>query len=149
MKTAALFTWACTALAGMGLLAIWLIEYDLGQPGGTASRLPKTVIGGHALLALSGFVTWVVYLITGWDVLAWIVLAVLAVVASLGSVMLGRWVTVRRSIAAVGGRHHRPPGRVPLPAESHFPLPLVIGHGVLAVSTVTLVALTCLHLTGG
>lgn len=143
MRAAALITWTATALAGMTLLAIWMIEYDARGPGGPVSRLPRTVIYGHALLAVAGLTTWVVYLITGWDALAWVVLAGLCVVAVLGSVMLGRWVTVRRALAGAAGGVPRP-GRVPLPAESQFPVAVVAAHGVLAVTTVTLVTLTCL-----
>jgi hypothetical protein len=35
-----------------------------------------------------------------------------------------------------------------LPAESHFPVPVVVAHGLLAVSTLTLVGLTCLGMGG-
>jgi manganese efflux pump family protein len=38
--------------------------------------------------------------------------------------------------------------RVPVPPERHFPLPVVIGHGVLAVTTILLVLLTALHAFG-
>lgn len=145
MRVAALLTWAVTALAGAGLLAIWLIEYNVSGRGGAASRLPRTVIGCHAGIAVCGWLTWLAYLLTGWQVLAWIVLAGLAVVATLGSVMVGRQVQVRRALAVAAGDPSLPRPRIPMPTESHFPLPLVLGHGALAVTTVTLVALTVLR----
>jgi hypothetical protein len=72
MTVAALITWTVTAFAGLYLLAIWLIEYDVSAPGGAPTRLPRTVISGHVLLASSGLVVWVSYLIVDRDLLAWI-----------------------------------------------------------------------------
>jgi hypothetical protein len=105
------------------------------------------VVGGHVLLAASGLGAWVGYLIVDRDMLAWIALAALGAVALLGFTMLGRWIMVRRAIsAALRGRPRDAfaSSRVPLPAESHFPIPVVVAHGLLAVSTLTLVGLTCL-----
>lgn len=151
MRVFALFTWFVTAFAGLYLLAIWLIEYDIGAPGGAVTRLPRTVVSGHVLLAASGLVAWIAYLILDRDMLAWIALATLGAVALLGFTMLGRWILVRRAIAAAlrarpGDGFTR--ARVPMPAESHFPVPLVVAHGLLAVSTLTLVGLTCLGMGG-
>jgi hypothetical protein len=151
MSVFALFTWFVTVFAGLYLLAIWLIEYDIGAPGGAVTRLPRTVVGGHVLLAASGLGAWVGYLIMDRDMLAWIALATLVAVALLGFTMLGRWIMVRRAISATF--HARPSdafvsARAPLPAESHFPVPVVVAHGLLAVSTLTLVGLTCLGVSG-
>ena len=151
MSLAALFSWLITASGGLYLLTIWLIEYDIGAPGGAVSRLPRTVISGHVLLAASGLGAWVGYLIVDRDMLAWIALATLVAVALLGFTMLGRWIMVRRAISATF--HARPSeafasARAPLPAESHFPVPVVVAHGLLAVSTLTLVGLTCLGMGG-
>lgn len=151
MSVVALFTWFVTVFAGIYLLAIWLIEYDIGGPGGAVSRLPRTVVGGHVLLAASGLGAWVGYLVADRDMLAWIALATLVAVALLGFTMLGRWIMVRRAISATLRARPRDAfarARLPLPAESHFPIPVVVAHGLLAVSTLTLVALTCLGLSG-
>jgi hypothetical protein len=148
MRVVALCTWLVTVFAGLYLLAIWLIEYDIGAPGGAVTRLPRTVISGHVVLAASGLAVWIAYLLVDRDMLAWIALATLGAVALLGLTMLGRWIMVRRAIAAA--LRARPgdarlPGRAPpLPAESSFPIPVVAAHGVLAVSTITLVLLTVL-----
>src|SRR5580704_17876800 len=147
MSVFALFTWFVTVFAGLYLLAIWLIEYDISAPGGGFSRLPRTVIGGHVLLAASGLAAWVGYLIVDRDMLAWIALAALVAVALLGLTLLGRWIIVRRALgAALRARPHDAfaRGRVNAPAESHFPVPVVVAHGVLAFSTITLVLLTVL-----
>src|SRR5215469_300345 len=149
MSVFALFTWFVTVFAGLYLLAVWLIEYDIGAPGGAVSRLPRTVLGGHVLLAASGLGAWVGYLIVDRDMLAWIALAALGAVALLGFTMLGRWIMVRRALAAaLRGRPRDSFARVRLPAESHFPVPVVVAHGLLAVSTLTLVGLTCLGISG-
>ena len=75
MTVAALITWIITAFGGLYLLAIWLIEYDVSAPGGAVSRLPRTVITGHVLLATTGLVVWIVYLIVDRYMLALIALS--------------------------------------------------------------------------
>jgi hypothetical protein len=149
MVFVALISWIMTVSAGLYLLAIWLIEYDIGAPGGAVTRLPRTVISGHGLLASSGLLVWIGYLIVDKNVLAWIALATLAAVVPLGLTMLGRWVVVRRALGAAlraGPRNVFAPARTP--AESHFPVPVVVAHGVLAFSTVALVLLTVLGVGG-
>ena len=151
MNVFALITWFVTVFAGLYLLAVWLIEYDVGAPGGAVSRLPRTVISGHVLLAASGLVVWIGYLIVDRDMLAWIALATLVAVALLGFTMLGRWIMVRRAISATLRARPRDAfarTRAAMPAESHFPIPVVVAHGLLAVSTLTLVGLTCLGMVG-
>ena len=151
MALVALITWIMTVCAGLYLLAVWLIEYDIGAPGGAVSRLPRTVISGHALLASSGLVAWIGYVITDREVLAWIALAALLAVVLLGLTMLGRWITVRRAIAAALRARPRDAlarARVSAPAESAFPVPVVMAHGVLAFTTLILVLLTVLGVGG-
>ena len=147
MNVVALITWVVTAFAGLYLLVVWLIEYDVSAPGGSVSRLPRTVITGHVLLATSGLVVWIIYLIEDRDILAWIALSTLCVVALLGLTMLGRWITVRRALRAAlraSSREGRVAARAATPAEGHFPVPVVLGHGLLASTTLALVALTVL-----
>jgi hypothetical protein len=151
MSVAALITWIITAFGGLYLLVIWLIEYDVSAPGGAVSRLPRTVITGHVLLATSGLVVWIIYLIEDRDILAWIALSTLVAVALLGLTMLGRWIAVRRALAAAlraGARDGRPTTRTAMPAEGHFPIPVVLGHGLLAGTTLALVLLTVLGVGG-
>jgi len=126
MRVVALFTWFTTVFAGLYLLAVWLIEYDIGTPGGAVSRLPKTVITGHVLLAASGLTAWIAYLIVNRAMLAWIALAALLAVALLGFTMLGRWIMVRRAISAALRARPRDAlasARAPMPAENCFPIP--------------------------
>lgn len=170
MSELALLTWVVTALGGLFLLAIWLIEYDPDFQRAAATRLSVPVISGHAMLAIFGLGTWVTYLITDDDQFAWVTLAILAAVVSLGMSMATRWVVVYRSTArpargrvpaaasvgpgraAVAGRlGEGSPGSSDylVPPERHFPIAVVIGHGILAFTTLALVLLTTLNLGGG
>jgi len=166
MSEIALLTWVVTALGGLFLLAIWLIEYDPDFQRAAATRLPVPVISGHATLAILGLAIWVTYLITGDDQFAWATLAILAAVVSLGLTMATRWVVVYRTTAkpargrvaaaAVAAGPGRAAGTAHLssnsdrareflvPPERHFPVAVVIGHGVFAFTTVILVLLTVL-----
>jgi hypothetical protein len=147
MSIAALIAWVITAFGGLYLLVIWLIEYDISAPGGAVSRLPRTVITGHVLLATSGLVLWVIYLIEDRGTFGWVALSILVAVALLGLTMLGRWITMRRTLTAAlrAGTGEGPgPARATMPAEGHFPAPVVLGHGLLAGTTLTLVLLTVL-----
>ncbi len=169
MSGIALLTWVLTAFGGLFLLAIWLIEYDPDFQRAAATRLPVPVISGHAALAVCGLAVWVIYLVTGDDHFAWATLAILAAVVGLGVTMAIRWIGVYRttakpvrreratvavaaapgafaaSVSAVGSDRSR---EFLVPPERHFPVPVVIGHGVFAVTTVVLVLLTTLGVGG-
>jgi uncharacterized membrane protein len=188
MSVFALIAWVITVLAGLFLLAIWLIEYDPDVQKAAATRLPVPVISSHATLAVCGLIVWVTYLITGEDKFAYATLAVLIGVVLLGVTMAIRWVKVYRTTGAPQKRAARAPA-VPAPAgvgtsatinvfdaeprhnrdsaslngsssavrasstllvppERHFPLAVVIGHGLFAVTTVVLVVLSVLGLGG-
>jgi hypothetical protein len=170
MSLAALFSWMITAGGGLYLLTIWLIEYDHEFQSGTATRLPVPVISTHALLAIIGMGLWGYYLFSNSTRLAWVAVAVLAAVATLGLIMAARWVVVYRThrapqvALATSGAHSAPaslfsatqrsgagrdPGlRAAGPPERHFPLPVVIGHGIFATVTIVLVVLTALRVRG-
>jgi hypothetical protein len=143
MGVAALISWLVTASGGLYLLVIWLIENDTGSRYVMASRLPLPVISGHALLAMAGLAVWSVYLLTDRTALAWAAAATLAVVALLGLAMVARWIGVYRAPA---GPDRRAAGedRLTVPAERNFPALVVLGHGVLAASTIALVLLVAL-----
>lgn len=136
MDIAALIAWAITALGGFYMLGIWLSRG--GVRGGT-SRLPVPVVFGHFALAAAGLVVWIIYVITDTDVLAWTAFGLLVPVALLGFTMLARWIPVyqARAAAPAGGEQS-------VPAERHFPVPVVAGHGLAAVTTVVLVLLSAL-----
>jgi hypothetical protein len=146
MTVVALITWLTTAAAGLYLLAIWLIEYDREFQSAAATRLPVPVISTHVMLAVSGLVVWVLYLITDVRQLAITAALILVAVALLGLTMAIRWIGVYRAPPAAADDAHAPAA---VPPERHFPLPVVIGHGIFAVTTVVLVLLTALGVVGG
>jgi hypothetical protein len=138
MGVAALISWLVTALFGLYLLAVWLIENDVTHRGAAASRLPAPVIVGHVLLALTGLVFWAVRLARG---------------------RLGRGGDPRRCChpgpdhvypvdpgapCLRGGRSQGGPAEFDFPAERAFPVSVVAGHGLLAGTTFTPVLVTML-----
>jgi hypothetical protein len=141
MSVAALSTWIVTILAGLTLLVIWIIEYDREYQSAAETRLPVPVISAHALLGMGGLVLWIVYLAIGDERLAWATVAALGTVALLGLIMAARWIGVYRAFANPGPSFTR---RTVVPPERHFPLPVVVAHGILAVTTLTLVLFTAL-----
>ena len=120
MGVAALISWFVTAFVGLYLLAVWLIENDVKHRG-AASRLPAPVISGHVLLALTGLTVWVLHLLSGSAAWGWAALGILAAEASAGTA-----------------------AEFDFPAERAFPVSVVVGHGVLAATTLTLVLLALL-----
>lgn len=120
MGIAALIAWLVTAGGGFVMLGLWLT--------GSNRRLAAGLVLGHFALAAIGLVLWIVYLVVGDDALAWLAFALLLVVALLGFTMFTRWLPARRSDIA----------------EARFPLPVVLGHGLLGATTLVLVLLTAI-----
>jgi manganese efflux pump family protein len=129
MAIAALVTWVLTAGGGFVMLGMWLSRGGARRPG--ATRFPSALIFGHFALAAIGLILWIAALITGSQGVAWTALALALLAAVLGFGMLARWVPARRSAGDE-------------PVEKHFPVPVVIAHGVFAVATVVLVLLAAL-----
>ncbi|MEU0405203.1 hypothetical protein ABZ318_34320 [Streptomyces sp. NPDC006197] len=143
MDIAALVTWLITALGGFFMLGVWIRRGGVRQQRTGTSRLPAPVLFGHFVLAAVGLVVWIVYLAVDRTALAWTAFGLLVPVALLGFVMLARWLPVLR--AGTAGT----PADAEAPAERHFPVPVVIGHGLFAVATVLLVLLTALGVGDG
>jgi hypothetical protein len=141
MSVAALFTWMVTILAGLILLVIWIIEYDREFQTAAATRLPVPVISAHVLLGMGGLMLWISYLVLNEERLAWATVAALGAVAVLGLIMAARWLRVYRAVANPGPSLTR---TTIVPPERNFPLPVVLGHGILAVTTLVLVLFTVL-----
>jgi hypothetical protein len=141
MSVAALFTWMVTILAGLILVVIWIIEYDPEFQTAAATRLPVPVISAHALLGLGGLMLWIGYLLEDQQQLAWAAVAALGTVAVLGLIMAARWISVYRTVVDPGPSLTR---STTVPPERNFPLPVVVVHGILAVTTLVLVLFTAL-----
>ena len=159
MRFIALIAWFVTALGGLYMLAVWLIENDASDRRNPASRLPLPLIVAHMTLAVSGLVVWVAYLLLDRDVLAWTALGILGGIALLGFTMFARWIPVYRTQGATpepvpvpvgAGLEPAQPAMVIQdgPPEGNFPLFIVIAHGLFAVSTIVLVLLSALGIGG-
>lgn len=144
MAFAALLTWVAGALAGLCLVTIWLIEYDESV---SASRLPRTVVGAHGLLAVIGLALWYEYVSTDASRLAWAAGLILAAVTILGLIMGRRWIGVYRAHSTFAQSRRHGDG-VGVPPERHLPLPVMILHGIFAGATILLVALSALDIGG-
>jgi hypothetical protein len=160
MRYIALIAWFVTALGGLYMLAVWLIENDATDQRNSASRLPLPVIVAHMTLAVTGLVVWIAYLLLDRRALAWAALCILGAIALLGFTMFARWIPVYRATGAVAEPERVPAGAAvesaPAvevvrggPPEGNFPLFIVVAHGTFAVSTVVLVLLTALGVGGG
>jgi hypothetical protein len=141
MSIVALFAWMITIFVGLILLMIWIIEYDREFQKTAATRLPVPVISVHALLGLGGLTLWIGYLLVDERRLAWASVAILGTVAALGLIMAARWIGVYRAFAAPGSSLTR---SMTVPPERNFPLPVVVAHGILAITTLVLVLFTAL-----
>ena len=144
-------TWLLTAGGGFLLLATWIRNGGTRRAG--ASRFPPALIFGHFALAAAGLIVWIVYLFTDQHALAWTAFVLLLPVALLGFTMLARWIPTYRATAAVhAGTATSATGARPVPAdtpaEKHFPVAVVAGHGLFAVATVVLVLLAALEIGG-
>ena len=142
MKWAALITWVLTAGGGFVLLSIWLSRGGMRQQGEGGNRIRPPLIMSHFLLAATGLVLWIVYLVNDSDTLAWIAFAALLVVALLGFTMFAIWLQRRPQRGALT---ETTPST---PAEQHFPVSIVGLHGVLAATTLVLVLLTAAGVGG-
>ena len=136
MQWAALITWVITAGGGFVLLSIWLSRGGMRQGAEGGSRIRPPLILSHFLLAATGLVLWIIYLVSDSEALAWIAFAILLVVAVLGFTMFGIWLRQRQGRA---GAVETPVAD--RPAEQHFPVAVVAAHGLLAATTLVLVLL--------
>jgi len=131
MAIAALITWIVTAGLGFTMLGMWLSKGGMRAAQSDAAiptRLVPPLIFSHFLLAAAGLIVWIVYVIIDKDILTWIALGLLVIVAILGETMFLRW------------RH----SRTEATPEARFPVAVVYGHGLFAAATVVLVLLTAL-----
>lgn len=141
MKWAALIVWVITALGGFGLLAIWLQRGGIAQSSQPGRRIRTPLIFSHMLLAATGLVLWIIYLADHRKGFAWAAFGLLLVVASLGFGMLALWLQ-RRQAGRVAAPAAAGAGEGSVPAEQHFPVPIVVVHGLVAATTLVLVFLT-------
>jgi hypothetical protein len=155
MSLITLFIWIATAGGGLFLLSVWLIEYDKDQQPTVRSRLSVPLILAHVIPAGGGIIVWGAFLIYGWAWLAWLALGTLALAVPLGLTMAARWLGVYRAkwantryVGAQRGSTTEFAAQLTAddgPAERNFPVALVLAHGALAITTVTLVVVAALR----
>jgi hypothetical protein len=150
MSIAALVTWVITAGFGFFMLVRWATRGGVRKVDGAETHLPPVRVFTHFGLAAAGLIVWIIYLVTGATLLAWIAVADLVLVAILGVVMARQWAKDGRAAmaTATAGAARSDAGGVDL-AEQHIPRPPVVLHGVFAVSTVILVLLSAIGIGGG
>jgi len=126
VEWAALLAWLLTALGGASLLVQWLRHGGLRQREGI--RFMR--LFAHAGLAVVGVGLWIAFVVSGEVVFAWIAVGILVAVALLGATMFVIW------LRGQNRREH-----TTVPAETSFPVPVALLHGVLGVSTLALAVL--------
>ena len=126
MQWAALVAWLLTAFGGATMLVQWLRHGGASQREGI--RAPRLL--AHAGLAVLGLAFWIAFLVSDESALAWAAVALLLVVGLIGTAMFASWIRGRNRL-----------DHTAVPAETGFPLPIVLGHGVLALATLTLAVL--------
>lgn len=141
MSIAALITFIVAATGGFVMLGQW-VSRGGARAGSTITEAPTSLspiaVFGHFLLAVMALVLWLVYLVADSTALAWVVFGVLIIVAALGISVLLRWRVSGCPIHRASAEHR------PERPESHFKVPVVLGHGAFAVATVALVLLVAL-----
>jgi manganese efflux pump family protein len=152
MSIAAFGAWLVTALLGLYMFTIWLIEDDESESAAGIRRLRAPVVFSHVGLAFTGLALWFVYLNVGVEQLAWAAAGIVVIVAALGVTMFTRWIGIRRLASAQAASAARPPAppglfdpgpparpvALPgpaLPPERNFPVSVVALHGICAVIT--------------
>jgi hypothetical protein len=138
MEWIALIAWLLTAVGGFILLSIWLARGGMQGAREPGSRIRPGLILSHFALAATGLVLWIIFVARDSDALAWIAFVILLVVAVLGWTMFAIWWRRRQSGAAAQAVDPA------MPTEQHFPVLVVTGHGILAVTTVVLVFLAAI-----
>jgi hypothetical protein len=139
MKWAALITWVLTAGGGFVLLSIWLARGGMKSQA-AGNRIKPPLVMSHFLLAATGLVLWIIYVVNDSGAVAWTAFVLLLVVALLGFTMFAVW--LRRRQAGMGA------ATTDTPAEQHFPVAIVGPHGLLAATTLVLVLLAAAGVGG-
>ena len=159
MDVAALILWILTAGGGFFLLGTWIAKGGARRDG-AGSNFPPPVIFGHFVLAAVGLVLWIGYVASDNKGIGWTAFVLLAIVALLGFTMFARWIPTLRATRGTGApapvpERTAPRGGITMAsaqstdvAERHFPLPIVLGHGALAATTLVLVLLALLEVGG-
>lgn len=143
---AALCGWLLAAGSGSYILGGWIRRSGIRGLRARDAGLPPVVIFGHFTLAVAGLLVWVIYLATSQAALAWAAVGLLLPVAALGMAMVTLGPSGDRGPGTSSAAGQR--AAQVAPAGRRTPVLVVVGHGLLAVSTVLLVVLAALGASG-
>lgn len=118
---AAVITWVFTASIGAYMLRTWIARGGLRRQRATGVGVPPAVVFGHASVALTGLLTWSVFLATSWAPLAWTGVAFIASAIALGVGTVTLWTpypVVLPAAAAAPGAAPSRPGPAAAPADA-------------------------------
>lgn len=66
------------------MLRSWVSRGGLRRQRATGAGVPPAIVFGHAGVALAGLLTWLAFLVTGWDLAAWLGVLLIAAAITLG-----------------------------------------------------------------
>jgi drug/metabolite transporter (DMT)-like permease len=147
----ALGIWIVTILGGAYL---WSFTTGINRPesNARATRLPRSLLFIHPLLALTGLVLWIGYVVSDEPPFAWSALAVLLVGGGIGSFLAHRTLRDRPRAPLAAAAVTEPPSTPQEAlaandrrAEHQMPVPAIVLHGVLAVGTIVAVLVAALQ----
>ncbi len=85
LAVATLVSWLIAEILGVWMLSRWIASGGLRQRRARPDGVPRSVIFGHAGLAITGFACWVSFLVTTSAVLAWLAIGFLALAIGFGT----------------------------------------------------------------
>ncbi len=91
LAVAAFGSWLITEALGAYMLRSWIISGGARRGRPRPQAMPWPVLAGHAGLAFSGFVCWLIFLATAWPVAAWLALGLLMPAIGLGISTVTVW----------------------------------------------------------
>jgi len=91
MRFATLIVWLFTASLGAFMLRTWLARGGLSAERAKAGGLPPQLIFGHAAVAITGLLAWVVFVASGVRPFAWTAVALIMLAVGLGLSTVTLW----------------------------------------------------------
>src|ERR1700752_3788861 len=91
MRFATLIVWLFTASLGAFMLRTWLARGGLSAERARAGGLPPQLIFGHAAVAITGLLAWVVFVASGVRPFAWTAVALIMLAVGLGLSTVTLW----------------------------------------------------------
>src|SRR5919109_4244821 len=116
MAIAAMVAWVLTASIGVYMLRTWLVRGGLRRQRATGAGVPPAVVFGHAGIALTGLLTWLAFIRTGWAALGWLGVALIVGAVALGISTVTLWTPYPVAVPPAAAPAPVPPA--PAPADA-------------------------------